>query len=512
MTSTVTYEVNSKRKSQRIEIPIFLGINKKLYKVKDWSLTGIAISTDEELQLENEEILKAVIVLPLKGAKLELDTEIQLKNHRQNIYGFEYINMTQNNKNVLRHFIQLAIEGKADSVEDLLSNYSMPNIETPIKEPIALTQEEKNQLKSSFRKNLFKYLLFATLLLFLIITTFLYNMAIAYQEKGVVFGNYDKYVASINGIINIMNVKENERVLKGEILYQIEPKNSSLIKENGEKDEIKFLMKRLKTLQKELKSLKNSNTHILTSINKTLPEADRIYQKRLKEYLEAKRVFDAKMMVKSQFDKIEEKYLSAKNRLEVLKAQKRVLKSEISNKLEQKREKLKLSIAEIKQKIKDKSLKSINIDTPPVIARNDGIVNYIKHREGEYVHYADLVMIVETKTKPFILLKIPFKDSIKIHKNLECLITSYYTKERYRGVITKIDYTPRDNISFLTKEMSKDDTIIRIDFIDDNVRLALNSRVNIWIIKRNLIGEFFKRNILFSTNPYLTKVGNFLLW
>jgi len=49
--SIVTYEVNSKRKSQRVDIPIYLAIKNKLYRVKDWSMTGVAITASDDLDL-----------------------------------------------------------------------------------------------------------------------------------------------------------------------------------------------------------------------------------------------------------------------------------------------------------------------------------------------------------------------------------------------------------------------------------------------------------------------------
>ena len=120
-------EPNYARKAQRVDLPLLVQINGKSYKAKDWSLSGVGI-LDLEITFEKDRKIDCMLVLPLQDAHFSLPASIVIKNVRGNITGCEFADLAPRNKRVLRRFIELAIEGQLDNVEDLIAVYSEPVI------------------------------------------------------------------------------------------------------------------------------------------------------------------------------------------------------------------------------------------------------------------------------------------------------------------------------------------------------------------------------------------------
>jgi len=513
--SIVTYEVNSKRKSQRVDIPIYLAIKNNLYQVKDWSIAGIGIVSEKDLGLKPNETLKGTIILPLRGAKLHLDTLIKLKNYRDDIYGFEYRGLTEKNKNVLRHFIQLAIEGKSDNVEDLLSEYSMPEINSPIKDPIVLSDSEKKTLKLSFKKNLLLYLTLGLVLFFFISMTIIYNTSVKIYSKGVVTGNYEKYFAVNSGIIEKVFVKDGEKVSKDKILFKIKENRDNLKLEKGS-NKISLLEERVRNYEEQLNSLTLDNRHTISSLSKRVPRLKNSYDRDKKDYLNAKRLYDERVITIDDFMKIENRYLASKSRYEVVILKKSALSKDMNEKLNSKKEKLALIIKEIKLKIDNEKTVSGSITNQinalTTLARSEGVINFIKYKGGEYVNPSNLVMVVETNSKPYILIKIKTKNSMDLNEGYLCVISSPLNRIKYRAKITKVDFIPRDNIPSIAKNVTSKDTILKIEFNDELARLPLNSRVDVWIARDNKIANYFMNSVFFSSNSTISSIMEKWSW
>ena len=97
----LTREFNYMRKSQRVDIPLLVQIGNQLYKTADWSMTGVAV-LDYEKQITEGDILQARLVLPVIGASINIDTKIICRNKRGEKTGFEFSEVSERHKRVLR--------------------------------------------------------------------------------------------------------------------------------------------------------------------------------------------------------------------------------------------------------------------------------------------------------------------------------------------------------------------------------------------------------------------------
>ena len=132
-------ESNQMRRAHRVDIPLTVVIDKKAYRTKDWSMTGVGIENlDREMQ--KDEIISASLVLALQDARIEMPVSLQFKINRDNISGFEFHKIAEKNKRVLKEFLELSIEGRLNQTDNLISIYNEPIIDTPIKESVVLFQ------------------------------------------------------------------------------------------------------------------------------------------------------------------------------------------------------------------------------------------------------------------------------------------------------------------------------------------------------------------------------------
>ena len=57
----------------------------------------------------------------MQDAKLEIPIKLQFKVKRDTSSGFEFVDLTEKNKRILREFLELSIEGRLDQTDGLLS-------------------------------------------------------------------------------------------------------------------------------------------------------------------------------------------------------------------------------------------------------------------------------------------------------------------------------------------------------------------------------------------------------
>ena len=391
----------------------------------------------------------------------------------------------------------------------------MPEINSPIKDPIVLSDSEKKSLTLSFKKNLLLYLTLGLILFFFISMTVIYNASVKIYSKGVVTGNYEKYFAINSGVIEKVFVKDGEKVSKDKVLFKIKENRENLKLEKGN-NKISLFQERMRNYEEQLNSLKLDSRNSISSISKRIPRLKTNFDRDKKDYLNAKRLYDERVITIDDFMKIENRYLASKSRYEVAIFKKNALSKDMKEKLEAKKERLALLIKEIKLKIESEKRASGSIskeiDSLTALARSEGVVNFIKYKSGEYVNPSNLVMVVETNTKPYILVKIQTKESMDINEGYLVVVSSAMNRVKYRAKVAKVDFIPRDNIPSIAKNITSKDTILKIEFDDELARLPLNSRVDVWIARDNKIANYFINNLFFSSNSTISSMMEKWLW
>jgi hypothetical protein len=144
-------EPNYKRKAQRVDLPLLVQVANKVYKTQDWSLLGAGI-LHFDVKFEKNKEIDCKLILPLQDSSFSIPAKIVLKNTSKDVTGCEFKNLTEKNRRVLRRYIELAIDGQIDNIEDFIAAHAEPVIQTPIQEALTFEDKEALKLKKKFVK------------------------------------------------------------------------------------------------------------------------------------------------------------------------------------------------------------------------------------------------------------------------------------------------------------------------------------------------------------------------
>lgn len=461
--SMITSEFNYSRKAQRVNVPLLVQFGNKVYKAIDWSMTGVGVLAVEE-DVEVGQKIKARLVLPVPNASISLEVNLECRNIRGDITGFEFSEMSQKHRRVLRHYIELAMEGKLEHIEDLISDFSSPDIETPIKEALNLTEEEQSSLLKKFRSRAFLTMTAGICLFLYIIFTFLYNSVFVYKTVGVVLGDIVQIKAGATGSLKKQYVKVGDLVQKNEIIFELD--DSRLLER---------LRKTQQVIEKQTNLRENFQRHFVqeqsSSLLQSLKEA---MQNGRKELDNAISLQEQGVISRKDLQFVKNNYIRSRTaymREAEARSNTRALLEEKSNLINLK---IDLAINEKQQILQE--LEALRIKSP-----TDGSIFTLNYHEGEHVESLDVVMTIATHSNPFILFKVPSEESSRTQLGATAKIYSFETNKTYSGKISSIGYNAINPRSTFLQEVSLEQTVIRVDFLDQNMQIPLNSRVEVWL-------------------------------
>ncbi len=463
--SMLTREFNYMRKAQRVDIPLLVRIEGKTYTTADWSMTGLGI-IDFQNAIAPGTNLQMMLVLPIVGASLHIETEAVCRNIRGNITGFEFIDLPARHKRVLRHYVELSLEGKLDSVEDLLSDFTAPDIESPIKEALNISEEEQVSLLRKFRSRAFLSMSAGFLLMGYIIFTLIYNSIFTYEAIGVASGNLVQITAGGTGFLKRHHVKVGDEIRENDILFDLEDSKlvATLEKNSEEIDQQTSVLEQIDTEQKQT---------VTSELLKLLEEE---LARKEQEYRNASRLFSGNVISIKDFQYVEGEF----NRARINAVRERELQQTNRRSIEDRKSVIQMKINFLYDERKRllQNLESVRIKSPI-----SGVVFTISYFSGEYLTPNDVVVTLATADNPFILFKMPSQQSGKAQLGMKAKIYSFETDRTYEGTISSIGYSAINPRSTLLQEVSLDQTVIKVDLAGDNVDIPLNSRVNVWISK-----------------------------
>ena len=458
-----TIESNQMRRAHRVDIPLTIVINSKAYKSKDWSMTGAGVD-GLDLELKKDEIINASIVLAMQEAKIEMPVKLQFKVRRGSVSGFEFAEISEKNKRVLREFLELSIEGKLDQVDGLLSVYNEPIVDTPIKESVVLSDEEESVLKQAFVKRSKLYIKLGILFFILLIATIYYNTAYVYRSIGAVSGNFVKISPSVSGKIDKLYVKVGDKVKPKSLLFELDDKMVI--------NQIDIIEEKLS----ELKSRERPQVIVSNSSNQVLKLLKQSMRKSYNSYFSAKELYDNRLIsardlqrVADDYSKTKVKYLQEKDRY----ARQNIPRISSGSGL--------ISLITELELRREELINKLNYLR--VFSETEGSVYAIKSNIGNYVGSSDEVMVLETGDTSFVVCKLSQDEATKVQNGMEVKVYASSTDETYRGHIQTIGNLSLNTESKITTEVSLKEVTIKVVFDDEGIRLPLNERVKVWFYR-----------------------------
>jgi multidrug resistance efflux pump len=473
--SLVTREFNYPRKSHRVDIPLLIQVDGKVYKTHDWSMTGVGIL---DLDREIGEQFSARLIMPLSDASMQLDVALICRNRRSNITGCEFDNLSNRNRRVLRHFIELSMEGRLDILEDLAADLTVPDIESPLETALALSEEEEISLLAKFRSRASMALILGVLFALFLSFTLWYNLVFLYKTVGVVSGDFLEVSSARSGVIGAVLHRPGDLVHPGDILFEL---SSIEIEENlrQKKEQLEQVLAEL-----QLVPVTREDSDLLAALKEELGWKE-------KEYRGAARLYKDGVISIKDFEFVRNSWSRA--RINFFRQQ--WLSGEQGRSSTRQRQELEKTIRELQQGI---AVLNRRLEHLRIRSRITARVYTAGYQAGEYVSGGEVVMVLAGDGKPSILFKMPSTQVAKITLGTPVRFFSYATGTSYIGHVGAIGYKAISPRTSAMQEVSLDQTAVRVDLAKPIPGLLPNSRVKVWVRKRLDLPGFLDRVFPFS--------------
>jgi len=508
----ITHEENSKRKTHRIKIPIKVIIDNKAYNVSDWSMNGMKIilaENDDLLDLEVGDTRDISIILNTGSSSIILNAEITIKNIFQNSYGVLISKINDKNKKVLRHYASLAIDGNIEMIDDLSGNLFMNNVASPIKEPIALSDKETVKIQKSFFKRVVLYFIAFAIFLLVSINILFYNYVITNESIGVISGNSIEYLAPYDGAIKDIYVNRGDVVAPNQVLFEMndsEYKSQIAILERTGV----HLEQKIELLQKQLLKYKKASKQALNKLDLASTQSIEVLKSKFstqeQTYERAKKLYQNQLISLKEFNLFETEYLTTLSQYESVVNQKNYNnKNELI--LEQNSIKNEDYILRVQNSLDvlNKNLSQNQLDLKVLLAyvnkslissNSEGIVFKVNKQKSSILNYSEIVLLVQTHSKPFILTKTLTENISSIEMNANVIIYSSKNDKIYYGRVSGVGYPSIDGVNIGAQELSQNEIPIKIDFEDENIKFDLNEYVEVYITNSSFLAQFLLHRII----------------
>ncbi len=461
--SLISNEYNYKRKSHRVDLPLLVEIGGKQYAVVDWSLGGVGIEDFSIDSVEDPEKIAAHIILPMPDSVVSLRVLLGFVSQHGNKTGLKFIDLSPKHRRVLRHYIELSIEGKLENLEDLVAIVSSPQVATPIQEALNLSDLEEESLVRKFRQRSYLSIILAILFFAGSAGIIFYNTVYRISTTGLISGTIRTISMGCTGTIKEIYVASGDVVKEGQKLFTVEDSQSCTIAALKSND--------ITDIQDKLDFI---NSHLIPETPPLVNELRQDYEENLRIFQEAELLFREGAITRKDLHLAKSYTLRSKVAYERLATSHRERyerqQAEIQT-LMKKRERLERELLE--QSVKTPLCSGVS----PV----DGTVFKLEKGVGDYVNANDTMGLLNMDTTPNIVIKLRSADALKIEIGMAASIYAPSLKTKYEARVAAIGYSAISGISSLTLEASLNETLIKLEFVDPAVRFPVNSRVGVWI-------------------------------
>ena len=462
--AVITREPNSKRKSMRVAIPLYVEIGGVTYGVGNWSTTGIGVVGLEEAP-EPGTVLPARISFPMLESTLTIAVELEFRARHEEVFGFDFHALSARNKRVLRHYIELSVDGKLGDVEDIVAVASSSVTASPIELPLNLAQPAPSGTLQQFRKSNYAAVLLGFMVLATVASLLFYNFAYKIEGTGFVSGSIDRITANYDGRVARLLAQPHSYVEANAPLFTIE--NPAL---NALKTEIETMEQHLAQMSRDqgrvLQARLGAEAGLLSSLKRDTSVREQ-------ELSNAKQLFDKGVISQVDLMKVAGELSDQRNTYlrQIADGANRTASLETGDQLLR----LKMELAS------KKLLLSRQATDQTVRAPRKGKIFAVDKVPGEYVAAHEPVILLESDVTPSVLLRLPNDDALKLRLGMPATIYVPFEDRRYPATVSAIGLAAVNAASLATMEGGLNETLVKLEFDDKRVRLPANARVNVWV-------------------------------
>jgi HlyD family secretion protein len=456
----ITRESNLQRKAMRVAIPLFVELEGVSYPVRDWSTTGLGIAGLAH-RFEPGERVTARISFPMLESTLVIPVQLEFRDRRDDVSGFEFHDLSARNRRVLRHYIELSVDGKLGDVEDIVAVASLPATQSPVDAPLNVATVAPSSLRQ-YRSRAWGAMLVGVVLLAGLVGLGWYNYAYQLEGTGFVTGSIARVTANHDGRLGRLLVQPGSTVAANAPLFQVD--NPSL------RNEIEGMEQQLAQLSSEQARYAGARRQAEAGLLATLRQD---WTQRQAELNNARKLYESgaitqrdMLLVSNQVSEVRSNFMrqvaEGATRNQTLDG------ADVVNRLRVELAAKKMLLA------RDEAERTVRA---PVA----GKVFQVDKAAGEFVVPHDPVVLLETDVTPSVLLRLPDNDALKLRMGAPATIYVPSQDKKYEATVTAIGLAAANAASLATQEGGLNETLVKIDFADRKVRLPANSRVNVWI-------------------------------
>lgn len=457
----ISREANLPRKAMRVAIPLFVEIAGKTHPARDWSTTGVGL-TDLDAAPREGEIVQARLSFPMLESTLLIPVQLVYRSTHDGVHGFEFQDLSPRNRRILRHYIELSLDGKLGDVDDIVAVAAQPGSELPVPQaPLMLGAAPAGHSPRGGR--LLGSALAAVLVLAAVAGVGYYNLTYQLEGTGFVSGSIARVTANHDGQVGRLLVEPGARVEANTPLFAVENPNLRNEIEAMEQHvaQLGAEQGRLAALRRQAESgLLNSMRRDMASRQGELATARRLLESGAITQRDV-------MMVQNQVQDVQVSYLR-----QVAEGATRTQSLDNSDALQR----MRLDLAAKKVLLARQEAERV------VRAPVRGKVYHVDRQPGEFVSAQDPVVLLEADITPSVLLRVPNDDALKLKLGMPAQIYVPFEDKKYTATVAAVGMAATTaSAAALMQEGGADQTLVKLDFQDKKVRLPANARVNVWI-------------------------------
>jgi multidrug resistance efflux pump len=461
----ISREANLPRKAMRVAIPLFVEIDGRNHAATDWSTTGVGLGDLDTLPAEGQ-MVQARLSFPMLESTLLIPVQLVYRGIHDGVAGFEFHDLSPRNRRILRHYIELSLDGKLGDVDDIVAVAALPAAETPVHAPLTL-QGAGAALPPASRTRVFGAALLGLGVIAAAAGLVWYNLTYQLEGTGFVAGSIARVTANHDGQVARLLVQPGARVEANTPLFAVE--NPQL------RNEVEALEQQVAHLTTEQARLAGARRQAEAGL---LNAMKRDFSDRERELANARKLFESgvitqrdMMVVADRVQGMRQDYLRQVS--ESATHTQSIDASDVINRL-------RLELAAKKMLLARQEAERI------VRAPVRGKVFQVDRQAGEFVAPHDAVVLLEADVTPSVLLRVPNDDALKLKMGMPATIYVPTEDRKYTANVSAIGLSAASANALVTQEGGFNETLVKIDFDDKRVRLPANARVNVWIRNQSL--------------------------
>jgi multidrug resistance efflux pump len=392
---------------------------------------------------------------------LLIPVQLVYRGQHEGIAGFEFHDLSPRNRRILRHYIELSLDGKLGDVDDIVAVAALPAAETPVHAPLTL-----NTAPGALPRPSRARMAGAALLGLAVLATaggiVWYNLTYQLQGTGFVSGSIARVTANQDGQLARVMVQPGTRVEPDTALFAID--NFQL------RTEVQALQQQIARITSEQARLDRERRSAESGL---LASLKRDWSSREQELANARKLFESGVITQRDMMTVADQVQSLRNAYmqRVADGATHVQSIDASDVLSR----LQMELAAKQELLAHQDAASI------VRSPVRGKVFQVEHVPGETVAARDPVVLVEADVTPSVLVRLPNEDAVKLHPGMPATVAVPFENRKYSAKISAIGLAAVEANASLTQEGALDQTLVKLDFDDKGVRLPANARVNVWI-------------------------------